>query len=297
MAPILKDLSAGDSTTAPFTPEQEGIDIADLMRGRASLYGLLSRAFRAEVDEDFFDELRAMHYPQNSPDPDVNDAFRRLYTFVRHAREDTLDVLSTDYARTFLGSGVLNPYAAFPYESVYTSEHGLVMQEARDEVIAAYRRQGVACQREWHDPEDHLALELDFMRVLANRCADALATADGAASNDDADAACKLVGTQYAFLINHLQKWVPRFATDVPKYASADFYPAFAELTRATLADDQLLLEDIAEASGIDLSQAVDQAARADREVDRAMKEAGDRDHAAPTYVVTDDERLLTDPA
>ena len=66
MAPILKDLSAGDSTTAPFTPEQEGIDIADLMRGRASLYGLLSRAFRAEVDEDFFDELRAMHYPQNS---------------------------------------------------------------------------------------------------------------------------------------------------------------------------------------------------------------------------------------
>lgn len=224
-------------------------DVADVMRSRAALYGLLARVFRREVDVAFWEELRAMRYPQNDPNPAVNEAFRQVYRYVRHAREDSLDELAIDFARTFLGSGVLNPNAAFPYESVYTSTHALLMQEARDEVLALYRSQGVDKDPTWTDPEDHIALELAFMQVLCERCAEAIEAADD-------EAARALVCTQHGFLTAHLLEWVPRFCIDVPRYATTDFYRGFSNLTAAFLADDKTLLEDIAEASGIELATA-----------------------------------------
>ncbi len=219
--------------------------LASVMEGRASLYALLARAFHKEVDETFLGELRAMGYPQNSADPAVNEAFKLLYGFMRHAREDVLDQLAADYARTFLGSGVLNGNAAFPYESVYTSTHALLMQEARDEVLAIYRSQGVDKDPSWTDPEDHISLELEFMKVLCERTARAIEECDD-------ERARALVKTQLSFLTAHLMPWVPRFLADVSRFAGTDFYVAFARLADAFLADDLELLEDVARSSGIE---------------------------------------------
>ena len=236
-----------DTTNIPAEAAAADEMIA-LMQSRAGVYNLLARVFHSEVDGDFWHELRTMRYPQGSDNPAVNEAFRRVYRYVRHAREDALDDLAVDYARTFLGSGVLNPNAAFPYESVYTSNHALLMQEARDEVLAIYRSQGVDRATSWKDPEDHVALELEFLGTLCARCAAALAAGDDGAARAG-------VQTQYSFLTGHVMRWVPRFLADVPKYASADFYPAFAQLADAFLADDVALLEDIAQASGIDMEE------------------------------------------
>lgn len=238
---------ATDETLAPAAPTAAPQDpVAALMEARAAVYGLLARVFIREVDEAFLAELRAMRYPQGSDNPAVNEAFREVYRFMRHAREDVLDVLAVDYSRTFLGSGVLNGNAAFPYESVYTSEHALVMQEARDEVLAIFRAHGMDKAAGWTDPEDHIALELEFMRTLALRTRDALAAGDE-------QAARTLVADQHGFLTAHLLNWAPRFLHDVPRFASTGFYRAFAALADAHLADDRALLEDIAQASGIEL--------------------------------------------
>lgn len=231
--------------TSPTACGQED-GIARLMNDRAALYGLLARVFRSEVDEAFWHELRTMRYPQGSDDPAINDAFRQIYRYVRHAREDALDELSVDFARTFLGSGVLNPNAAFPYESVYTSTHALLMQEARDEVLALYRAQGIDKDPAWTDPEDHIALELAFMQALCER------TARAVEATDDARA-FELVKTQYGFLTEHLLRWAPRFLIDVPRYATTGLYRGFAALATAHLENDRALLEDIAQASDIDL--------------------------------------------
>jgi TorA maturation chaperone TorD len=147
-----------------------------------------------------------------------------------------------------LGSGVLNPNAAFPYESVYTSTHALLMQEARDEVLALYRSQGIDKDPSWTDPEDHISLELTFMQVLCERCAEAVEIKDDKRAR-------ALIRTQYGFLTNHLLSWVPRFCIDVPRYAVSGLYHGFADLTSAFLEDDKALLEDIAKASGIELEQ------------------------------------------
>ena len=230
---------------AQARPDGGKPDLASVMEGRASLYALLARAFHKEVDETFLGELRAMGYPQGSANPAVNEAFKLLYGFMRHAREDVLDQLAADYARTFLGSGILNGNAAFPYESVYTSTHALLMQEARDEVLAIYRSQGVDKDPSWTDPEDHIALELEFMKVLCERTARAIGEGDD-------EGARALVKTQLAFLTDHLMPWAPRFLGDVPRFAGTDFYVAFARLADAFLADDLELLEDVARSSGIE---------------------------------------------
>ncbi len=222
--------------------------ISALMESRATMYGLLARVYHKEVDESFLTELRAMHYPQNSENTRINEAFRRVYTYLRHAPEDVLEELAVDYGLAFLGAGKLNPEAAYPYESVYTSTHALLMQEARDEALAIYRSQGIDKNDTWRDPEDHVALELEFMAILSRRTAQAITDADD-------DTARSLIATQHGFMTHHLLNWVPRFLVDVPRYARTDFYKAFAQLTDAFLSDDLGLIEDIAHSSGIDLAQ------------------------------------------
>ena len=273
--------------TACGTAAEENAQTIALMRNRAAMYGFLGRVFKREVDESFLAQLRGMRYPQSSDNPDINEAFRRLYGFIRHAREDVLDVLAVDYARAFLGSGILNGNAAFPYESVYTSEKALVMQEARDEVLAIYRANGMDKDASWTDPEDHLALEFEFMATLCERTAQAL---EAEAADDDAADPVQLVSTQYGFLVLHLQRWVPRFCIDVPRFATSEFYAAAAQLAEAFLRDDQALLEDIAQASGIDLEETLEAARAADALVDKAMEEAAEQDHDAPNIVVTSGE-------
>lgn len=236
---------------AHVAPEDGQANISAIMTSRATMYSLLARVYHSEVDERFLAELRAMRYPQNSDDTRINEVFRRVYAYLRHAPEDVLDELAVDYGLTFLGAGKLNPEAAYPYESVYTSTHALLMQEARDEVLAIYRSQGMDKDEAWKDPEDHIALELEFMATLCRRCAQAL---DGA----DEEQARTLVATQHGFLKAHLLNWAPRFLIDVPRYAKTDFYKAFAQLTGAFLEDDLALLEDVAQSSGIDLTHEED---------------------------------------
>ena len=235
-----------DSHTPANEESQECI--STLMESRATMYDLLARVYHKEVDESFLAELRAMHYPQNSDNAQVNEAFRRVYTYLRHVPEDVLDELAVDYGLAFLGAGKLNPEAAYPYESVYTSTHALLMQEARDEALAIYRSQGIDKSDTWRDPEDHIALELEFMATLSRRTAQAITDADD-------DTARSLIATQHGFMTHHLLNWAPRFLVDVPRYARTDFYKAFAQLTDAFLSDDLELIEDVTHSSGIELAQ------------------------------------------
>ena len=60
-----------------------------------------------------------------------------------HAWDNSVTDLAVDYVRTFIGHGVDAFSAAYPFESVYTSEKRLLMQEgARDEVLGHLPRGG-----------------------------------------------------------------------------------------------------------------------------------------------------------
>ncbi len=223
-------------TTAPDAPATLA-ELAGLCRQRAATYGLLSRLYRTEVDDDLLAELHGLRFPASTGNEAADAGYRLIAGYLSERHDNALVELAIDYAHVFIGHGVDSYSAAYPYESVYTSEKRLLMQAARDEVLAVYRSQGLDKQAGWKEAEDHVAAELEFMQIMAERTADAL-------DRGDEDAAAALVAVQRNFLADHLASWVPVMTLDVRKFANTDLYRGLAALTDGLLAIDGAFLAD-----------------------------------------------------
>lgn len=205
---------------------------------RASTYGFLSRLYRKEVDEDLLKQMHEMHYRVATGNAKVDEAHRLIATYLSGIWENTITELAADYMRTFFGHGYNGHAAAYPFESVYSSEKRLLMQGARDEVLALYRAAGLEKQDSWKEGEDHMALELEYMQILSQRTADAL-------GNGDDKAAKKLLKSQRNFIEDHLGGWAPLLTEQMLRFASTDFYRGLAYLTEGFVETDHELLKDL----------------------------------------------------
>lgn len=221
--------------------EETKAALISITEQRSATYGLLSRLYRVEVDEEFLKEMKGMRFPAATGNSQVDEGYRLIATFLSNTWGNTITDLAIDYVRTFIGHGVDAFSAAYPYESVYTSEKRLMMQDARDEVLAIYRSQGLDKQETWKEAEDHLALELEFMQILANRTVDAL-------KEGDEDAAIDLLTTQKNFLEDHLMAWVPMMTSDMRRFAKTDLYRGLASLTDGFMTVDFEFLQDLLQA-------------------------------------------------
>jgi putative dimethyl sulfoxide reductase chaperone len=218
----------------------EEITFEDILAGRVATYGMLARLYRKEVDQSFLDEMRAMRYPQNTGNENVDTGYRMFHHYLCNVWERTLSELAIDYARVFLGSGMNSYSAAYPIESVHTSPRRLLMQDSRDEVLAIYRSAGIVKSDTWREGEDHIAVELEFMQILSQRAIEALA-------DDDEDKAVNILMTSYNFLMDHLFNWVPMLVTEMQKFSATEFYQALAYLTMGFIETDREFLEDVLE--------------------------------------------------
>lgn len=208
-------------------------EMTGLLRIRRDFYRLLSRLYILEVDEQLLSALMHMEFPADCGDEEMAEGYALLRSWLDSHGGESLEDLAVDYARVFLSAGVAEGSAAFPYESVYTSGSRLMMQDARSQAVAAYDAHGLVFRTDtYHVPEDHLAIELEFMACL---CGESLAAEDQAAL----EASLKEQGS---FLREHLLGWVPAFCADLNKYASTDFYKAVGKLTRGFLNLERKLL-------------------------------------------------------
>lgn len=229
-----------DTIAMPDQTEEvvEGCELVDFMTRRARTYGLLARIFRVEVDGKFLEELRHLKFPTSTGNEHVDYGYRTMYNYLKGTWEDTLLDLARDYARTFIGHGNNGRSAAYPFESVHTSEKRLLMQEARDEIVEVYRESGFAVDASWEDPEDHIALELEYMQMMARRARQALEAGED-------ERALELLDEQRAFLLRHLLSWTPFLANDMERIAQTDLYQGLALLTRGLLAQDREFLNSV----------------------------------------------------
>ncbi len=226
---------ADDAANAEeISPEE----FAKLNEQRAATYGLLSRLYRVEIDEPLLTELRGMRFPASTGNEDVDEGYRLIAKYLSNTWENSVTDLAVDYVRTFIGHSVDAFGAAYPFESVYTSKKRLLMQDARDEVLAIYRSVGLNKQDSWKEGEDHVALELELEQILANRTAETL-------RRGDEDEATALLTTQKNFLDDHLAAWVPMMTADMKRFAKTDLYRGLAHLTDGFLATDQAFLQDV----------------------------------------------------
>lgn len=230
--------------TPALAPEDNGAGSAGttalvgLLESRSSTYALLARLYRKEFDEDLLNKMHGMLYPAASGNDDVDKGYLYIATFLSNLWTDSLADLSVDYARCFIGNGIDAFSAAYPYESVYTSEKRLLMQDARDEVLAIYRSNGMDKAQDWTDGEDHVALELEFVQILSDRTIEAL-------RSGDEDAAFSLLETQCSFLADHLCAWVPMMTSDLKRFAHTKMYLGLAYLTEGFLEADYAFVKDL----------------------------------------------------
>lgn len=216
---------------------EQPMELIDLMTMRAQTYGMLARLFRVEADADTLRELRGMRFPTATGNATVDAGYRGIFDYLKGAWADSVTELAIDYVNTFIGHGVNGYSAAYPFESVYTSERRLLMQEARAEVLATLREHELK-RGQWTEGEDHIALELEFMQRMSLKCADAL-------RDSDDDTAVGYVRTMYDFLENHLINWVPMLVADMNAHARTTFYQGLGQLTLGHIQEDESVLREL----------------------------------------------------
>ncbi len=221
-----------------ITTMDEGLkrDVATSCAARADFYRFLASVFLYELTDEQIETVAAARFPQDGTQ--IGAGYARIAEYMRHRDLGTRQELAVDYAHTFLGAGNYNNLTAPPYESVYTSEERLLMQDARDGALRYYRAEGLDLPSDNTTPEDHIGFEMQFMATLIERMAAALE--EGNVERFDG-----LVATQRGFFNDHLANWLPAFADDIDTFCRTDFYHGVADLVRGLLAEERAVLDDL----------------------------------------------------
>jgi len=122
-----------------------------------------------------------------------------------------------------------------PYEAQYGNGDIFQQAQALADIAAFYRAFGVEVSEELKDRLDHIAVELEFMHLLA--CKEAYALAYHGAEQAEL---CRRA--QAGFMKEHLGRWVPFFAKLLARKAGRGFYRSLAELTGAFIALERAAL-------------------------------------------------------
>ncbi|WP_080800852.1 TorD/DmsD family molecular chaperone [Arabiibacter massiliensis] len=219
-------------------PAELADNLIDFCENRRRVYALLSRCYERELDAPFAKELAEAAL--ESDDPALAEGFAALKADLAACDDAALEELAVVFNRAFFGMGPRTAQKAFPYESVYTSEGGLMMQDAYSEVLGLYRAAGFAKDPGFTEPEDHLAIELAFMALLCGRAVEALRAGDEAGAE-------RQLRAQASFAREHLLNWVPVFACEMRAAAEGGFYEHLASFTEAYLDADARALAEVVE--------------------------------------------------
>lgn len=219
-------------------PPEEREQLAQLCKQRSATYGFLARLYQREVDGEYLEQMRSMRFPASTGNEAVDDGHRMIVTYLSSIWENSLEELAIDYSRTFIGSGVDAYSAAYPNESVYTSERRLLMQEARDEVRAIYKSMGLKKLDSFAENDDHVGVELEFMGEICARAAAAL-------YEGDEKQAIRMMNAQKNFYEDHLANWIPMMTADMRLLAKTGLYQGLARLTDGFLEAEGSFLEEV----------------------------------------------------
>ena len=201
-----------------------------LQQPQAVAYHFLGRCFYAPPRAEWLAALAAGRlfeaWPLPSDETDTAAGLAALAAYCDRWDPAQLDALTWDFNRLFVGPGEM---LAPPWESVHRSRTKLTFQESTLQVRALYEAFGVQAPALHREPDDHLALELDFLATLSERAVEAVGGGDGKQLG-------RCLQTQRDFLQDHLLAWAPACLALVETHAETDYYRGAARLARGSLA-------------------------------------------------------------
>lgn len=212
----------------------------EMLAGEFLLFGLLGKLLynqpaqdeiQALVDDEIFADA-----PFAGEHPDVVAGLELLRRWAGGWPGDAGSIMSdllTDWTRLFAGGG-LAPIA--PWESVYYTEERVLFSESTLDVRAWYRRFGLEPANLYHEPDDHIGLELLFLAHLAHLGLAAL-------EEGDEEALERAVQGQRDFCRQHLLVWAPTWCDQMVGLAFTDYYRGLALVVRGALVELARLLD------------------------------------------------------
>ncbi|GFO97388.1 anaerobic dehydrogenase-like protein [groundwater metagenome] len=197
--------------------------IDEMFRARANFYAFLSRMFVEEPPFEMAEDIAGgkFLFPQTSSyNKDFAEGLSLLTNFARTDKDasDIHEKLCREFTRLFVGPVP----ALFPYESRYID--GSMMARSLLKVKEEYRKAELKRAQGYHEPEDHIAMELGFM---SNLCM---------------NGARESLKMQSDFLKDHLSKWAPAFCDELCEKSSNDFYRGIGKITKGFLISEKELL-------------------------------------------------------
>jgi len=193
----------------------------------------LIRLHDRELDAEILAALKVAAFPNGLALSAADEAGRTAHSNMAAALHamPTLDELAADYAAIYLN----NRFGASPYESVWLSDEHLACDRSMFELREIYAAAGWQVS-DWRSRfDDHLVLQLQYLRQVLASAAPQGYFLWGAVGPE------KLA----VFIDQHLGYWLPDWAQRVSAHCNTAFYAALAELTYVWLLRFRELLAEI----------------------------------------------------
>lgn len=145
---------------------------------------------------------------------------------------EVASALGAAHAKLFYGVG--GHETASPYRSVYSSERGVLCQQATAEMERVLRQHRLRLEDKVCEPSDHLSIQLEVMAQLALRYVEA--------ATNSSSALTSLQSEQAEFLSTQLLSWLPAFSKRVVEMDDLGFHAGLARALQAVLEQDHAYL-------------------------------------------------------
>ena len=214
--------------------------IIDVLSIREYLYTTFRMAFIEPLNEKttplFLDEKTREGLSAFIDQEQFSEAWSQLAELESLSAE-LKDELYHEFMKAFIGPNIL---LAPPWESVYLSGNRSLFQESTLAVRREYSSFGLVFTDKGKEPDDHIALELEFMVYLCRLAREGY-------ESTDFKGAARAIDAQQGFLDRHLLQWVDLFREALEKQESTKWYGLIARLLSLYLHADASCLMEISE--------------------------------------------------
>jgi TorA maturation chaperone TorD len=210
---------------------------------RSQVYALLSHLYTVPPDQEFVRQLQdggmALAFNdllvEEMPGV-IRDGVRQIRAYLSDCAKLPADQVLEELAveRTRLLRGIKRGYGPPPpYESVYCAGEGAGIGQTVAEIRRCYAASGADVPADAGEMADYIGLELDFLRYLAGKQAQAWRSGQEA----EAD---RLREREEGFLRDHIVTWVPGFCDLMREDAMLGFYQGLAAVTKGFVLSDMV---------------------------------------------------------
>lgn len=212
---------------------------ADLLEARAAFYEMLASLYFKPLTQEQVDAVAEADFSMYAQlDEACAEGAEDISRYLSRRNSDTRRALAVDFTAVFAGTSTYEGKSAVPFESVFTSDEGLMCRDAYVEVFSLLKSEQVKRREGLDWPDDHLSFMFDFLAILSRR-------AKACALAGDVEQARRNIEVSRDFLYAHILNWFDDFAALAGKILETRFYRGVLKITRGYLTFDRGLLDEL----------------------------------------------------